>query len=655
MKKMRLKSRYMLGVMAFALCTGGALAQNQNNAQENKPESLLPPGFQQPGQGAPATSPAPAPTPAPANVPPPSSPPKAPAQNNDGGNAANPGNAAGAAVNSSNAPAANNAPPPVPTSNNIGQISSDAAARAETEELENALENNLDAQLAQRQSLPPDERRDLKNVGLINHDNGGLADDAMGRSGGQYSLALLNNIKAPLVSRWGVILLRRTLVSTLQTPSDVSGASWVAARSALLTRVGDADAGRRLIQKIDPPNFNRAAFEDAMHIYLAAADPAGMCQIMPFAPNDLEGANWIMIRAICAALSGEQGAATAQIDRAGRNKIAKEIDILLGEKTIGAGANGRRKVTIEWDAVDELTPWRFGLALATGVEPPMRLYENAGRIYQAWRSTAPMVSIDSRAQAADISAAMGILSARNMNDLYSEIYDSVDASSDLRTKAEVLRSAWLQNEDSKKLDALKKIWTGNNNSFVNYSDHILTAYAAAQLPVNGNHAGSADDLINSMLTAGLDHSAMRWRPYVGIGSTGWAQLVLADPKGKEQVAPDDLKTFFDLDYSEDHHQTALFVAGLTALGRISNDDSVSALRDLGISLGRKSRWTQAIMAAARRKDKAMVVFLSAAGMQGSDWSKMTPLHLFHIVAALNTVGFNAEARMIAAEAIVRSA
>jgi len=40
-------------------------------------------------------------------------------------------------------------------------------------------------------------------------------------------------------------------------------------------------------------------------------------------------------------------------------------------------------------------------------------------------------------------------------------------------------------------------------------------------------------------------------------------------------------------------------------------------------------------------------------MQGDGWNRMTGLHLYHIVAALNRVGLGAEARMIAAEAVAR--
>jgi hypothetical protein len=40
-------------------------------------------------------------------------------------------------------------------------------------------------------------------------------------------------------------------------------------------------------------------------------------------------------------------------------------------------------------------------------------------------------------------------------------------------------------------------------------------------------------------------------------------------------------------------------------------------------------------------------------MQGSGWDKMTPRYLYHIVSALRRVGLEAEARMIAAEALAR--
>ena len=47
--------------------------------------------------------------------------------------------------------------------------------------------------------------------------------------------------------------------------------------------------------------------------------------------------------------------------------------------------------------------------------------------------------------------------------------------------------------------------------------------------------------------------------------------------------------------------------------------------------------------------------LAGLGMQGDSWQQKTPLHLYHITSALRRVGLEAEARMIAAEAVARSA
>ena len=57
--------------------------------------------------------------------------------------------------------------------------------------------------------------------------------------------------------------------------------------------------------------------------------------------------------------------------------------------------------------------------------------------------------------------------------------------------------------------------------------------------------------------------------------------------------------------------------------------------------------------AAELGNPALVALLAGVGMQGSGWDKMTARHLFHIVRALDRVGLNAEARMIAAEAVAR--
>ncbi|MEM8726956.1 MAG: hypothetical protein AAGE86_15695, partial [Pseudomonadota bacterium] len=58
--------------------------------------------------------------------------------------------------------------------------------------------------------------------------------------------------------------------------------------------------------------------------------------------------------------------------------------------------------------------------------------------------------------------------------------------------------------------------------------------------------------------------------------------------------------------------------------------------------------------AADAGNPTLVALLAGLGMQGASWEQMTPLHLYHITSALRRVGLEAEARMIAAEAVARA-
>ena len=71
----------------------------------------------------------------------------------------------------------------------------------------------------------------------------------------------------------------------------------------------------------------------------------------------------------------------AQLDRLMRRGGTDKIDILLAQKLAGATSATRRAVNIEWKDVDQLTPWRTGMALAVGIEPPQSLREQAWADY----------------------------------------------------------------------------------------------------------------------------------------------------------------------------------------------------------------------------------------------------------------------------------
>jgi hypothetical protein len=136
------------------------------------------------------------------------------------------------------------------------------------------------------------------------------------------------------------------------------------------------------------------------------------------------------------------------------------------------------------------------------------------------------------------------------------------------------------------------------------------------------------------------------------GSLGWALIVLSAPRsgGVGQGAVD---SFISDDNSEGSRKSAFLVAGLAGLGRLSAGDASALADDLGIDLARQTRWSRSISRAADVGNPALVALLAGLGMQGASWEAMTPLHLYHITSALNRVGLQAEARMIAAEAVAR--
>ena len=174
------------------------------------------------------------------------------------------------------------------------------------------------------------------------------------------------------------------------------------------------------------------------------------------------------------------------------------------------------------------------------------------------------------------------------------------------------------------------------------------------LPLAFLRTSDAAPLIASMLTAGLDRDAARWRTIVDEGDAGWGMLAVGLPDAQGSVPSAAIDTFSDSDASAGKMRTRFLVAGLAGLGRISSGTRSSWDRQLDLELNRETRWSTLISRAGEFENAALVTLLMGLGMQGDDWSRMTPRHLYHIVSALRQSGMEAEARMIAAEAIART-
>lgn len=584
--------------------------------QDRRPESLLPPGFGDPQTLPPPEKATPAPRPRPAEPVRPVPESGTPVPPAESGNAAEAGNQTAAA---------------------------------------DAAEVPLDASRLPRPSnyftVPRGLERPTDLVGPLQPGNFGLAPNAFGQTNGILLRGLMRRLDAPLASRWASIVLRRALLSRVPAPAGLQPVDWVAERAALLLNMGEADAARMLVQAVDVENYTPRMIEAASETALATADPAALCPLVALARSLSRDQVWQLADGMCAALEGEAARAGAIIDRI-RDRSGQSIDLALAEKVVGTGAETRRAAEIDWNGVGRITPWRFGLASATGTVIPANLVDAAGPRIQAWLARAPMVPVEQRLAAASTAAAIGVFSSHSLVEIHSLAFDQTDPAEQAGTVGARLRAAWIEPDVGQRLEAMRSLWTEPRATLDRQARLILTAGAAARIPASADHVADAANLIAAMLSAGLDAQAARWGPVIeaqGSSDKAWAMLALGTPQLNVAVDGGRIGAFVNADDSVGRRRGPLLVAALAGLGRITTDQAAS----LGFRPGEGDIWTQAIEQAAQQRAPGTVALLAGVGLQTSDWSGVPPHYLYHIVRSLRAVGLDFEARMIAAEAVAR--
>ena len=499
------------------------------------------------------------------------------------------------------------------------------------------------------QDLPAHVRRSTANVGVLGADDGDMGAGAFQGTRGSYLKHLMRSLPAPVASRWASITLRRALMSRVNTPADINGADFAAERAHLLLKMGEAEASRLLVQAVDVDQYTPYMRNVAMQSALANADPAGLCPMVEGNPDATSEPYWIMSRAICSAFSGESSLASALVDQIRDRDKAPIIDVLLAEKVVGAAGNSRRSVNVLWEDVTDLSTWRFGLATATALQIPESLMQTVGSRVRAWRAKAPLLSAADRLDDADVAAALGVFSSAGLVDHYAVVAEEGAAPNAI---ADSLQDAYAASDPAARLSAMKAIWAAKTDSpYSAYARSILTARAAAGLPSSSDFSGESDAIIASMLSTGLDVQAAKWFGSVSNGSLGWAMLMVGLPKAPNAASSNDV-TGFDKGTTGKRNQ--FFLAGMAGLGRLDVEQASSAAESLGMPLGRPTAWTKAIARAADAKEPGTVALLAALGLQGKSWASVSPTQMYHAIAALRKVGLEAEARMIAAEALARS-
>lgn len=521
-------------------------------------------------------------------------------------------------------------------------------------EREKAAPEPLDPTELLQYELPDSAKRSLLIVGVPARGGAVVDPTGWGDADGRFLQTLMRRMDAPVASRWLHIGLRRVLMAQTNTPASVNGADFAAERAWLLIRMGESTAARSVTQAVDVENYTPKLYQIAMQAQLATGDAAGLCPLVGTALEVSNERGWVMAQAMCAGLGGNPDEAGRLTNAARRQRVATGIDYILAEKVVGSGAGGRRAVTVEWDGVSQLTAWRYGLAMATATEIPEAMMQTVGGHVGHWSAQSPVVVPENRIVFADPAARAGVLSNAALIDLYAAIDESGEGTSSVRTVARDLRTAYIAQNAADRIAAMRTLWDEPGLPGGNWSRMILTARAASQLPPSAELVGDADRLIASMLTAGLDRAAMRWRGTAAQGSLGQALLALADPNPRARFSGDLVDAYNGTGAAGETRRTQLFLAGLAGLGRLSEGDIESAAQSYDLAIGAENSWTRAIADAAQNGEPATVMLLAGTGMQTPDWRGVPPEALFHIVSALRVAGLEGYARMIAAEALSRS-
>ena len=593
----RTRTKLLLTVAAGLAIAIPAIAQDQ-------PQSLLPPGF---GEPAPAPGPAAAPSPA--------------------------GNSV------ASAPAGESAVEMVP--------------------MDQALADLVPQNLSPPVELPDFARRDASLAGPLPSSQTGFGQDGWGRASGKLLSVLLRRTRAPLASRWAHIALRNALLTRIPAPTDVDPADWAAERAWLLLRMGEADGARMLVSAVDVDDFTPKMYQVAVQSALANADPSGLCPLED-GLGKVERQSQPLIKAICASLSGASAEAAADIEDARRHGRVGGIDLALADKVVGAGADTSRAATIEWQQVNGLTAWRFGLATSTGMLPPQNLIDAASPQVRAWQARAPVLGPEARLPSARIATGLGVFSSQALMDLYSVVYDGTDPSDLGQTDAWQLRLAMVGKDRDTRIAAMRKLWSSAKEGLDTEASRALLARAASRVAPDKSLEADAPNLIASMLAAGYDAQAARWAPVIdSMGDENadqcWAMLALAAPSARGlDISSSRISDFIGRDQSPGKQRSALLVAGLAGLGRIDGRTAGQLSNRHGLGLSRRTAWSNLIDAASQRHQAATVAVLAGVGMQASGFASVPAMHMFHSLTALRRNGQEFAARMIAAEALSRT-
>lgn len=491
--------------------------------------------------------------------------------------------------------------------------------------------------------------RDITVFGPLTTAAGGYGLATFTGSRGAFLASLTYRMQAPTASRWASITLRRALLSESAAPWGIVPGDWVAARAWLLMRMGEIDGAKALTDMVPVDRYSPSLYRVSAQVSLAAADINGLCPIAGTGRLLSRDPLWQLAVGMCAAVQGDDITAARLFDALrADDKLVEPFDVRLGERVATIAGGAGRATNIDWNEAPALTPYRYGVATAAGVQVPADKLAGLGPARFGWLVRAPGVAADVRLAALRPAAVLGTVSAA---ELASGIAALSPGDADPDTPGGRLRTAFAGASMTDRRNALKAIWASGGLDD-RYGALLESATAAARLPISADSAADSGDIVAALVAAGMTDAARRWWPIADkadakVRAAAWAVLA---PVG---AAPATASAFdsWRSDSGADDRRAAMMLAGLAGIGIARGGDWDGLRGDL---LPRAANsWTRAIDAAAAAGRTGEVALLAATGLQGS-WADVPPLHLYHITAALVRVGRGDEARLIVAEAMTRA-
>lgn len=506
-------------------------------------------------------------------------------------------------------------------------------------------------------AAPPKAARSLDVVGPLTARIGGYGVRAFAGSDGRFITELLKHIEPPVASRWGHIILRRALLSRVPTPLGVRPADWVAERALLLLRMGEVDGAKLLVDSLPLDSFTPRLYGVASQVHLAAADIPALCPLAPSARGFSKSPFWDTANAICAGIDGDDITAATLFQKVRSRREVAVIDLMLAERVASVTSGQGRGSNVEWEGVETLNAYRFGLAMAGSVEIPDRLIAQPGAALSGWLMRSPGLDISRRAAVAPRAAAFGIASAAELSAIAATQAATLAPGANVDDGSNEMRAAFSGRTAAERIAAMRAIWARGRTPFERYGRMVQTAAAAARIPPDSAQVEDAADLIRSMLSAGFVKSALAWWPVLDNAPSAnrlaaWPMLALVDTGGLVDNDPGIARDWYREVRSGDRtaaRKAALLGAAMRGLGKSGWNGFARSFDVEAVSGSYAAR----LSAAARARRRGEVALLVGAGLQ-SNWTGVSPGQLEIIVAALEKAGFHAEARMIAVEALTRN-